>query len=185
MAGLRSKGVTCIMISHKLNEIEKISDSITIIRDGKTVETLRVKEDGVDENRIIRGMVGRDLESRFPDHTPELGETFFEVSGWTVRHPAVPDRLVCKDESFFVRRGEIVGFAGLMGAGRTELMRSLFGHCYGTFVSGIGSPSTARTCACARCPTRSTPAWPTSPRTARPSGSTCSTTSSARPSRPS
>ncbi len=136
MSGLRAKGVTCIMISHKLNEIEKISDSITIIRDGKTVETLRVKEDGVDENRIIRGMVGRDLESRFPEHTPELGETFFEVSGWTVRHPAVADRLVCKDESFFVRHGEIVGFAGLMGAGRTELMRSLFGHSYGTYVSG-------------------------------------------------
>jgi putative multiple sugar transport system ATP-binding protein len=136
MSGLRSKGVTCIMISHKLNEIEQISDSITIIRDGKTVETLRVKEDGVDENRIIRGMVGRDIESRFPDHTPQIGETFFEVSDWTVRHPAVPDRLVCKNESFFVRRGEIVGFAGLMGAGRTELMRSLFGRSYGTFVGG-------------------------------------------------
>ena len=136
MSGLRSKGVTCIMISHKLNEIEQISDSITIIRDGKTVETLRVKEDGVDENRIIRGMVGRDIESRFPDHTPEIGETFFEVRDWTVRHPAVPDRLVCKNESFFVRRGEIVGFAGLMGAGRTELMRSLFGRSYGTFVGG-------------------------------------------------
>jgi putative multiple sugar transport system ATP-binding protein len=136
MAGLRSKGVTCIMISHKLNEIEKISDSITIIRDGQTVETLRVKEDGVDENRIIRGMVGRDLESRFPEHTPEIGDVFFEVSHWTVRHPSVPDRLVCKDESFFVRHGEIVGFAGLMGAGRTELMRSLFGHSYGTYVSG-------------------------------------------------
>jgi putative multiple sugar transport system ATP-binding protein len=136
MAGLRSKCVTCIMISHKLNEIEKISDSITIIRDGETVETLRVKEDGVDENRIIRGMVGRDIESRFPDHTPEIGDAFFEVSHWTVRHPAVPDRLVCKDESFFVRHGEIVGFAGLMGAGRTELMRSIFGHSYGTYVSG-------------------------------------------------
>jgi putative multiple sugar transport system ATP-binding protein len=136
MSGLRAKGVTCIMISHKLNEIEQISDSITIIRDGRSIETLRVKEDGVDENRIIRGMVGRDLESRFPEHTPEIGETFFEVTNWTVRHPAVADRLVCKDESFFVRRGEIVGFAGLMGAGRTELMRSIFGHSYGTYVAG-------------------------------------------------
>ena len=136
IVGLRSKGVTCIMISHKLNEIEKIADAITIIRDGKSIETLRVKEDGVDENRIIRGMVGRDLESRFPDHTPKIGDTLFEVKDWTVQHPSVADRLVCKGSSFTVRRGEIVGFAGLMGAGRTELMRSIFGRSYGTFVSG-------------------------------------------------
>ncbi len=134
--GLRSRGVTCIMISHKLNEIEQISDGITIIRDGRSIETLRVKEDGVDENRIIKAMVGRDLESRFPDYTPKIGEKFFEVSGWTVRHPNVADRLVCKNEKFFVRRGEIVGFAGLMGAGRTELMRSIFGRSYGSFVQG-------------------------------------------------
>ncbi len=136
IAGLRAKGVTCIMISHKLNEIEQIADAITIIRDGKSIETLRVKEEGVDEDRIIRGMVGRDLESRFPDHTPQLGETFFEVRDWTVRHPRVQDRLVCKGSSFTVRRGEIVGFAGLMGAGRTELMRSIFGRSYGTFIRG-------------------------------------------------
>ena len=136
MDGLRSKGVTCIMISHKLNEIEQISDAITIIRDGKSIETLRVKEDGVDENRIIRGMVGRDLESRFPDHTPVIGETFFEVKNWRVQHPTRADRLVCKDSNFFVRRGEIVGFAGLMGAGRTELMRSIFGRSYGTWLGG-------------------------------------------------
>ncbi len=136
ISGLRSKGVTCIMISHKLNEIEQIADAITIIRDGRSIETLRVQEDGVDENRIIRGMVGRDLESRFPDHTPKLGETFFEVRNWTVQHPSVPDRLVCKGSSFTVRRGEIVGFAGLMGAGRTELMRSIFGRSYGTYVRG-------------------------------------------------
>lgn len=136
MAGLKAKGVTSIMISHKLNEIERIADSITIIRDGRSIETLRVREDGVDEDRIIRGMVGRSLESRFPEHQPKIGGTFFEVSGWTVRHPQVPERLVCNNSSFFVRRGEIVGFAGLMGAGRTELARSLFGRSYGTYVSG-------------------------------------------------
>ncbi|CAA9254516.1 MAG: ABC transporter, ATP-binding protein (cluster 2, ribose/xylose/arabinose/galactose) / ABC transporter, ATP-binding protein (cluster 2, ribose/xylose/arabinose/galactose) [uncultured Arthrobacter sp.] len=136
MSGLRSKGISCIMISHKLNEIEQIADSITIIRDGKSIETLHVKEDGVDEDRIIRGMVGRSLESRFPDHTPKLGEVFFEVRDWTVGHPSVPDRLVAKGSNFHVRRGEIVGFAGLMGAGRTELARSVFGRSYGNFKSG-------------------------------------------------
>ncbi|MHA7263613.1 multiple monosaccharide ABC transporter ATP-binding protein [Arthrobacter sp. TMN-37] len=136
MSGLRSKGISCIMISHKLNEIEQIADSITIIRDGKSIETLHVKEDGVDEDRIIRGMVGRSLESRFPEHTPKLGEVFFEVRDWTVGHPSVPDRLVAKGSNFSVRRGEIVGFAGLMGAGRTELARSVFGRSYGNFKSG-------------------------------------------------
>jgi putative multiple sugar transport system ATP-binding protein len=136
MSGLRSKGISCIMISHKLNEIEQIADSITIIRDGKSIETLHVKEDGVDEDRIIRGMVGRSLESRFPEHTPKLGEVFFEVRDWTVGHPSVPDRLVAKGSNFYVRRGEIVGFAGLMGAGRTELARSVFGRSYGNYKSG-------------------------------------------------
>ncbi|WP_310153151.1 multiple monosaccharide ABC transporter ATP-binding protein [Phycicoccus sp. 3266] len=134
--GLQQRGITCIMISHKLNEIEAIADAITIIRDGQTVETIDVREGAVDEDRIIRGMVGRSLESRFPDHTPNIGETFFEVRDWTVAHPNVPDRLVAKGSDFFVRRGEIVGFAGLMGSGRTELMRSIFGHSYGTFLKG-------------------------------------------------
>ncbi|MEL7975675.1 multiple monosaccharide ABC transporter ATP-binding protein [Isoptericola sp. F-RaC21] len=136
LRGLRAKGLTCIMISHKLNEIEEIADSITIIRDGRTVETLDVRAGGIDEDRIIRGMVGRSLASRFPDHTPRVGETFFEVDGWTVEHPDVPGRLVCKQSTFHVRRGEIVGFAGIMGAGRTELARSIFGRSYGRYLSG-------------------------------------------------
>ncbi|WP_461189453.1 multiple monosaccharide ABC transporter ATP-binding protein [Arthrobacter sp. Z4-13] len=136
MLGLKAKGITSIIISHKLNEIEQIADSITIIRDGKSIETLDVKADGVDEDRIIKGMVGRTLESRFPDHTPKIGEVFFEVKDWTVGHPNVADRLVCKNSSFYVRRGEIVGFAGLMGAGRTELARSVFGRSYGRFING-------------------------------------------------
>jgi putative multiple sugar transport system ATP-binding protein len=136
LRGLRAKGLTSIMISHKLNEIAAIADSITIIRDGKTVETLDAAAGEVDEDRIIRGMVGRALESRFPDHTPTIGETFFEVKGWTVEHPQVPGRLVCKGSSFHVRRGEIVGFAGIMGAGRTELARSIFGRSYGRFIDG-------------------------------------------------
>ena len=135
--GLKGKGVSSIMISHKLNEIEQISDSITIIRDGKVIETLDVSEGNVDEDRIIRGMVGRVLENRYPEHDGSgIGEVFFEVRNWTVRHPLVAERLVAKNSSFTVRRGEVVGFAGLMGAGRTELAMSLFGQSYGTVLSG-------------------------------------------------
>lgn len=133
---LRAKGITCIMISHKLNEIEAISDSITIIRDGQTIETLDVAIDGANEDRIIRGMVGRDLEHRFPPHTPAVGEMLMEVRDWTVAHPDDSQRLVVKGAGLEVRRGEIVGLAGLMGAGRTEFARSLFGQSYGTKVSG-------------------------------------------------
>ena len=136
ISGLRDRGITSIMISHKLNEIAAIADSVTIIRDGKSIETLDVRGGDVDEDRIIKGMVGRPLESRFPDHTPHIGETFFEVRDWTVEHPAVPGRFVCKHSNFYVRRGEIVGFAGVMGAGRTELMRSIFGRSYGIYRSG-------------------------------------------------
>ncbi|MEU1623575.1 multiple monosaccharide ABC transporter ATP-binding protein [Streptomyces sp. NPDC008238] len=136
LRGFRDRGITSIMISHKLNEIEAVADTITILRDGRTIESLDVEADGVNEDRIVRGMVGRELDSRFPDHTPDIGEVFFEVRDWTVRHPASDERLVCKGSSFTVRRGEIVGFAGLMGAGRTELAMSLFGRSYGTFLSG-------------------------------------------------
>ncbi|MCU1469546.1 MAG: transporter ATP-binding protein [Glaciihabitans sp.] len=136
IVGLKGRGIASIMISHKLNEIEQISDSITILRDGRTVETLNVKRDGVDEDRIIRGMVGRVLEHRFPERSPNIGEVFFEVKNWTVQHPLAAERLVVKDSSFIVRRGEVVGFAGLMGAGRTELAMSIFGRSYGNFISG-------------------------------------------------
>ncbi|WP_292834611.1 multiple monosaccharide ABC transporter ATP-binding protein [Microbacterium sp.] len=134
--GLKGKGITSIIISHKLNEIEQIADAITIIRDGRTIETLDVHAGGVDEDRIIRGMVGRSLESRYPDRTPRIGDVFFEVRNWTVRHPQIGERLVCKGSNLYVRRGEIVGLAGLMGAGRTELAMSLFGRSYGVYESG-------------------------------------------------
>ena len=136
LRGLRARGLTCIMISHKLNEIASIADSITIIRDGKTVESIDVHKEGADENRLIRGMVGRPMDSRFPDREPHIGEVFFEVKDWTVEHPQIPGRLVCDHSDFFVRRGEIVGFAGLMGAGRTELARSIFGRTYGNYQGG-------------------------------------------------
>ncbi|TFC04361.1 multiple monosaccharide ABC transporter ATP-binding protein [Cryobacterium mannosilyticum] len=134
--GLKGKGISSIMISHKLNEIEQVADSITIIRDGLTIETLDVVADGVNEDRIIRGMVGRSLESRFPDRTPHIGDVFFEVRNWNVQHPQVAERMVVKNSSLTVRKGEIVGIAGLMGAGRTELAMSIFGRSYGNFLSG-------------------------------------------------
>ena len=136
MRGLKAKGITQIMISHKLNEIAAVSDAVTVIRDGRTVETYDVVAGQVDEDRIIRAMVGRSIENRYPDHVSNPGEVMLEVSDWTVEHPDLPGRLICKHESFVVRAGEIVGFAGLMGAGRTELARSLFGRSYGNYVSG-------------------------------------------------
>ncbi len=136
LKGFQDRGITSIMISHKLNEIEAVADSITILRDGRTIETIDVAESGADEDRIVRGMVGRELDSRFPDHTPRIGEVFFEVRDWTVRHPVSAERLVCKGSGFTVRHGEIVGFAGLMGAGRTELAMSLFGRSYGIYLGG-------------------------------------------------
>ena len=136
MRELKRKDITCIMISHKLNEIAAISDAVTVIRDGRTVETYPVEAGKVDEDRIIRSMVGRAIENRYPPHESHPGEIVFEVSDWCVEDPNVPGRLVCKNSSFNVRSGEVVGFAGLMGAGRTELMRSIFGHNYGIFKGG-------------------------------------------------
>jgi len=136
LKGLQGKGVTSIMISHKLNEIEQIADEITIIRDGRAIETLDISQGAVDEDRIIRGMVGRDLENRFPHHTPSIGEVMFEVRDWTVMHPQDHGRTVIDSANVSVRKGEIVGIAGLMGAGRTELARSIFGRSYGSRIEG-------------------------------------------------
>jgi putative multiple sugar transport system ATP-binding protein len=132
---LRDRGITAIIISHKLNEIIAIADQTTIIRDGKTVETLDMKDPAVDTDRIIRGMVGRDLESYYPERESHPGEEVLRVEDWTVKHPT-QDRLVVDHASFDVRAGEVVGIAGLMGAGRTELAMSIFGRSYGRDISG-------------------------------------------------
>jgi putative multiple sugar transport system ATP-binding protein len=135
--GLRSRGITSIIISHKLNEIEAIADSTTIIRDGRTIETLDMRgADAVTEERIIRGMVGRSLDNRFPDHTPTIGDEVLRIENWTVHHPIDQSRRVVDGANLTVRRGEIVGLAGLMGAGRTELAMSVFGRSYGSKISG-------------------------------------------------
>ncbi|SDI82009.1 monosaccharide ABC transporter ATP-binding protein, CUT2 family [Pseudobutyrivibrio sp. 49] len=136
MKGLRDKGITCIMISHKLNEIAEVSDAVTVIRDGHTVESYDVEAGKVDEDQIIKSMVGRSIENRYPEHEPKIGDIIFEVKNWCIEDPEVAGRMVCKNSSFNVRAGEIVGFAGLMGAGRTELMRSIFGKNYGIYRGG-------------------------------------------------
>ncbi|MEU4694751.1 multiple monosaccharide ABC transporter ATP-binding protein [Actinoplanes sp. NPDC023714] len=134
---LRDQGITSIIISHKLNEIAAIADSTTIIRDGQSIETLDMHgAEPVTEDRIIRGMVGRDLAHRYPEHTPTIGDEVLRVENWTVHHPNDPSRVVVDAANLDVRAGEIVGIAGLMGAGRTELAMSIFGRSYGTNISG-------------------------------------------------
>jgi ABC transporter. len=114
----------------------KVADSITVLRDGQTVESLRVGVDDINEDRIIRDMVGRTLVNRFPKREPKIGDVAFEVRDWNVYHPVMTDRQIIKNASIKVRRGEIVGIAGLMGAGRTEFAMSIFGKAYGSRISG-------------------------------------------------
>ncbi|MER6398798.1 multiple monosaccharide ABC transporter ATP-binding protein [Kitasatospora sp. NPDC001603] len=139
---LKAQGISCIIISHKLNEIARVADSVTILRDGRTIETIAIGPGGASEDRIIRGMVGRDLEHRYPERQPftgdgaGAGELAFEVEDWSVRHPIDQQRMVVDGASLNVRRGEIVGIAGLMGAGRTELAMSVFGRSYGRWAAG-------------------------------------------------
>ncbi|WP_422755879.1 multiple monosaccharide ABC transporter ATP-binding protein [Micromonospora sp. WMMD708] len=132
---LRDRGITCILISHKLNEVTAIADATTVIRDGRTVETLSLASGEVTQERIIRGMVGRDLDSFYPDRVSSPQEEVLRIENWSVRHPT-QDRLVVDDVSLDVRAGEVVGIAGLMGAGRTELAMSVFGRSYGRDVRG-------------------------------------------------
>ncbi|GIF26316.1 putative multiple sugar transport system ATP-binding protein [Actinoplanes tereljensis] len=147
---LKEQGITSIIISHKLNEIAAIADTTTIIRDGRSIETLDMRgAEPVTEDRIIRGMVGRDLAHRFPAHEPDVGAEILRIEGWTVHHPVDRSRTVVDQANLTVRAGEIVGLAGLMGAGRTELAMSVFGHSYGSDISGRlylrGEPVAIRT----------------------------------------
>ena len=132
----KKKGMTSIMISHKLSEVAYIADKITILRDGGTIETLIKGKDDFNEPRIIKGMVGRELTDRFPKREPHIGDVSMEVKNWTVFHPLYEGRKVCDDVNIALRKGEVVGISGLMGAGRTELSMSIFGKSYGTGISG-------------------------------------------------
>ncbi|QFJ54547.1 multiple monosaccharide ABC transporter ATP-binding protein [Pseudobutyrivibrio xylanivorans] len=133
----KKEGMTSIIISHKLNEVSYVADKITVIRDGSTIETLDKATDDISEDRIIKGMVGREMTDRFPKrHDVKIGDIAMEVQDWTVYHPQYAERKVVDGVSMNVRKGEVVGIAGLMGAGRTELAMSIFGKSYGTNISG-------------------------------------------------
>lgn len=137
MLELKKQGVTCIIISHKLNEIEYVCDAVTVIRDGKSIETIIKGVDEFTEDRIIKGMVGRELTNRYPAREGvTIGDTIFEVDNWNVFHPDDGNRQMLKNINIKVKAGEVVGLAGLMGAGRTEFAMSLFGRSYGQKISG-------------------------------------------------
>ena len=136
LKGFRAQGISSILITHKLNEVMKVADRITVIRDGRTVDTLDTHTAKVSEDRIIKAMVGRELTDRYPPRDAKIGEPIFEVENWNCYHPQHADRQMIKNVSMHARKGEVVGIAGLMGAGRTEFAMSLFGRAYGQKISG-------------------------------------------------
>lgn len=133
---LKTEGITSIIISHKLNEVTKVADKITVIRDGQTIETLVKGVDEITEDRIIKGMVGRELTDRFPKRTHSVGEVCFEVKDWNAYDTKDDTKHTLKDININTRKGEVVGIAGLMGAGRTEFAMSVFGRTYGRKITG-------------------------------------------------
>lgn len=133
---LKKEGMTCVIISHKLKEVLRVADSITVMRDGKSIRTYDTETEEVTQAQLITDMVGREMTNLYPEKTPNIGDVVFEVKNWTVYHPEYHSMKVVDDASFHVRRGEILGFCGPMGAGRTELMMSLFGKSYGSRSEG-------------------------------------------------
>ncbi len=133
---LKARGVSAILISHKLNEVRRVADRITVLRDGAAVSTMDAAAGEVSEERIIRDMVGRDMAHRYPERDATIGEVLLEVEGWSASRPDAPERRVLHDIDLTVRAGEVVGIAGLMGSGRTELAMSVFGHSYGSRIEG-------------------------------------------------
>lgn len=125
---LKKQGITCIMISHKLKEVISIADKATVIRDGETICTLEAAKGEINENMIIKNMVGREIEDIYPKREKKpFGDKVLELSNWTAYDPGL-GRNVSKGVNLHVRKGEIVGIAGLMGSGRTELALSIFGN---------------------------------------------------------
>ncbi|PKL21686.1 MAG: ABC transporter ATP-binding protein [Spirochaetae bacterium HGW-Spirochaetae-4] len=136
MREFRKEGITCVMISHKLDEVLSVADSITILRDGQSIVSFDLRERRVTEQEIIKEMVGRELKNLFPQKEPDIGEVVFEVKDWNVYHPDYHTMKIIDNASFHVKKGEIVSFCGPMGAGRTEMMMSIFGNSYGYGATG-------------------------------------------------
>ena len=136
MLELKAQGVTSIIISHKLNEVRRIADSVTVIRDGSTVSTMDARSQPITEDAIVRDMVGRDMAHRYPERERRAGDVLMQVENWNVFHAEHADRQVIHGANLTVRAGEVVGIAGLMGSGRTELAMSIFGRSYGQNISG-------------------------------------------------
>jgi putative multiple sugar transport system ATP-binding protein len=136
LVAFREQGIASILISHKLNEVAQVADRITVLRDGRTVDSIDCRTERVAEDRIVRSMVARDLANRFPERHARIGDPVLVVEDWSAHHPLHPERQVIKNVDFHVRRGEVVGIAGLMGAGRTEFAMSLFGRAWGREITG-------------------------------------------------
>lgn len=133
---LKTHGVTCIMISHKLKEVIAIADRVTVLRDGQTVVTLDAHQGQVTETVLIKHMVGREIDNIYPPRESKpSNEIVLEVKDWNAYDPQL-GRTILRDVNFNVKKGEIVGFAGLMGSGRTELALSLFGNAKRYRVNG-------------------------------------------------
>src|SRR5690625_1413240 len=134
----KKQGMTAVLISHKLKELFKVADSITVLRDGKSIKSYNLHEEKVSEDIIIKDMVGRSLSNLYPDrnYNREGKEVNFEIKNWSAYHPQDTNRKILHNVNLNVKHGEIVGIAGLMGAGRTELAMSIFGKSYGKKISG-------------------------------------------------
>jgi len=132
----KKQGMTSIIISHKLNEVSYVADKITVIRDGSTITSMSKATDNFSEDAIISAMVGRSITDRFPKRQSNVGDVCFEVKNWCVDHPVFDGIKVCDNINFNLRKGEVLGISGLMGAGRTELAMSIFGRSYGSNIRG-------------------------------------------------
>lgn len=133
--GLKAKGVACVYISHKLDEVAAICDTIVVIRDGQHIATTPMQE--LDVNRIIAQMVGREMNQLYPPHDHVPGDVIFEARNVTCYDVDKPERKRVDDVSFSLRKGEILGIAGLVGAGRTELVSALFGAYRGRYEADV------------------------------------------------
>ncbi len=133
---LRKNGITSVLITHKLNEVMEVADTITVLRDGKTIKTLDCHNDEVSEDGIVKLMVGRELTNRYPERIPKIGDVMMEVKNWNVYSPSDSNKKVIDNANIIVNKGEIIGISGLMGAGRTEFAMSIFGKSYGSKIEG-------------------------------------------------